>query len=93
MGLGFWGTRIIHSSIGKISNAKDACVELEQSIRSSQEKIGESWRGEAAMAMQTALNEILEEINQAYQQLKSAESEVRSRGNYIINNWTDDVEK
>ena len=92
MGLGFGGTRIINASVGKISKAKDACAELGQSILPIQEKIGDSWRGEAGAAMQTALNQIWEEVNQAFQQLVSAESEVRAQGNYIINNWTDDEE-
>ena len=92
MGLGFGGTWIINSSVAKISKAKEACAELGQLILPAQEKIGDSWRGEAGSAMQTALNEIWKEINQAYQQLESAESEVRTRGNFIKNNWTDDDE-
>lgn len=92
MGLGFEGAWIINSSVGKISKAKEACAELGQSILPAQEKISESWRGEAGTAMQTSLNEIWNEINQAYQQLLSAESEVRAQGNFIINNWTDDDE-
>lgn len=92
MGLGFGGAWIINACVAKISKAKEACAELGQSILPIQEKIGDSWRGEAGAAMQTALNEIWAEVNQAYQQLSSAESEVRAQGNFIINNWTDDDE-
>ncbi len=90
MGLGFGGTWIINSSVGKISKAKEACAELGQTILPAQEQISGSWKGEAGEAMVNVLNEIWNEINQAYQQLANAESEVRSQGNFIINNWTDD---
>lgn len=92
MGLGFGGTWVINSSIGKITKAKEACAELGQSILLVQEKIGENWRGDAGTAMQVSLNEIWTEINLAHQQLTSAEKEVRSQGDFIMNNWIDDDE-
>lgn len=82
--------RAINSSIAKISQAREACGAAGQAILSPQGEVSENWRGDAATAMNQALNDVWKEIKEAYDLLLSAESAVQAQGNYIINNWTDE---
>ena len=81
---------LINSSIKKVSRAREACASAGQAILSPQSEIRENWHGDAATAMNQALNDVWKEIQEAYECLQSAESAVQAQGNYIINNWTDE---
>lgn len=79
-----------NKSISKISSAKEACANAGQTLFSPEEDVSQYWKGEAGAAMVQELHEVGERIKAARELLSTAETQVRSCANYIVNNWTEE---
>lgn len=83
---------ISNRQIKKIVKAKEACADAGQTLFGPEGEVSENWKGEAGSAMAQELHEVWEQIKEAHSLLAAAETSVRARASYIVNNWTEDEE-
>lgn len=93
MGLSWASRNNIISCIGKVAKAKEECDIARKTIAPIQQQVGECWNSESGAAMMEALEQVRRQIDNAYGELCSAESAVRSQGYFIINNYVEDTDE
>lgn len=75
---------------GIVASAKSSCEDARPEMVNAIVMVDEHWQGHSGGAMETALVQLKEELDGLYTQLQAVEQSMRSRGNYICNNWPEE---
>lgn len=73
-----------------VSDAKKACKNAANSLKSPISIVSESWKGASGAAMKEALEDMKDDLNRLYNRLSALESQMRSRAKSIYNNWPEE---